>query len=621
MPTVTEALAVGMQSHQVGNLKKAERIYRQILHADPGNADALHLLGIMACQVGKQDLAIQYLGQALAQFPDNPVFHANLGVAYQALGRLPEASRHFQEALRLKPDYAEACNNLAATLTDQGHLDEAEKFLRQALRLKPEFADGQANLGKLLARVGKMEEATAGYRQALCLRPTPKLRLAAATLLPPIYQSLNDLKAWRQRLTDNLRQLHEAGVTLDLTHETAPTCFFLAYQGRNDRDLQRDLARRYVPPRDVPGPTADQERTGGKIKIGFISRSFRDHTIGHLMRGLMAHLSREAFEVTVLSVGSYRDEVAQFIQQHADHYLGLPSSLPECRRLIAGQGLDVLFYADVGMDPLTYSLAFSRLAPVQCATWGHPLTTGIDTIDYFISSDLLETSEAAEHYTEQLIRLKALPIYYYRPSLPAQPKSREVFGLAADGHLYGCLQSLFKLHPEFDPLLAEILRADPKGILVLIHGQSRHWDEMLLQRFRTIMPDVVDRVHFVAGQKREDFLSLNATMDVLLDPLHFGGGNTSYEALALGVPIVTLPSPFLRGRISLALYQQMNVRDCVAVTAEDYVRIAVKLGTDAAYREAIRAKILAANGVLYENLQGVRELEQFLVQIMKKIRK
>src|SRR5262249_8223166 len=150
------------------------------------------------------------------------------------------------------------------------------------------------------------------------------------------------------------------------------------------------------------------------IKVGFLSAHFREHTIGRLTQGLVATLARDTFTVTVLSLGRHDDALARFFKRHADRHVELPRHLPTARRLIAAEQLDVLYYTDVGMEPLSHALAFSRLAPVQCITWGHPVTTGIPTLDYFVSSGLLEADGAAEHYTERLVRLKTLPIYYYR---------------------------------------------------------------------------------------------------------------------------------------------------------------------------------------------------------------
>jgi predicted O-linked N-acetylglucosamine transferase (SPINDLY family) len=210
------------------------------------------------------------------------------------------------------------------------------------------------------------------------------------------------------------------------------------------------------------------------------------------------------------------------------------------------------------------------------------------------------------------VQLKGLAVYYYRPALPAALKGREHFGLPASGTLYACLQTLFKFHPAFDEILAGILRRDPRSTLALLQGRQRHWEEMLKQRFAATMPDVADRIVFVPQQDHAGFMNLTALADVLLDPIHFGGGNTSYEGLALGTPIVTLPSPFLRGRITLALYRQLGMLDCVVSNPAEYIELATKLGKDEDYRKTIRAKILDANDVLFENDAGVRELMQFL---------
>jgi predicted O-linked N-acetylglucosamine transferase (SPINDLY family) len=438
-------------------------------------------------------------------------------------------------------------------------------------------------------------------------------------LLPPMYESMEDLHAWRKRLIENLDRLHREGVVFEPARESAEPLFYLAYQGLNDRDIQRAAARLYVP---APGP---EERPAGgrpggtgKIRIGFLSRHLKNHTIGRLMRGLIAQLSRELFSVTVLTIGTFQDWLADFIKQHADNYIALPINAQAARRVIAQQNLDVLFFTDVGMESVSYSLSFSRLAPVQCVTWGHPTTTGSPNMDYFISSVDLDTEEATEHYTETLVRPRTMPIYYYRPQLSEKPRGRAEFGLPEDRHLYSCPQSLFKFHPEFDDILGRILRADPLGLLVLLEPTHAYWREVLLKRFSPRYADVVDRIKFIPRLSPEAFLELNAFSNVLLDPIHFGGGNTSYEGFAVGTPIVTLPSPFLRGRITYAQYKQMGVSDCIVKDADEYVDLTVKLGTDPEYRAMMRDKILASCGVLYENATGVRELEQFLQQAVAK---
>jgi len=609
---------LGLAYQALGQLGEAQASYLEALRLRPDCAEAHNNLANVLVDLGKLDEAEAGYRRALAINPNSPDAHNNLGVALAIQGKLDEAATSLRQALHLKPDYAKAHLDLGHVVLEQNKVDQAALHYREALRLQPDMVEAHASLAGVLGEQGRVDEAGACLQQALRLRPSARLRIALATRLPVIYQSMTELRSWREHLTQEVRELRDQQGVHDLTEEPGLNLFYLAYQGSNDRDIQREVACLYRAPEHVAGwSSAVAAPPNGRIRVGFLSSFFRKHTIGYLMGGLVAQLARRQFTVTVLSVGCHQDAVAGFFKEHADHYLELPRHLPSARRLLAEQQLDVLFYADIGMDPVTTALAFSRLAPVQCTTWGHPVTSGIETIDYFISSEHLETAQAEQHYSESLVRLKTLPIYYYRPELPAPLKGRGNFGLGDEAHVYACPQSLFKLHPEFDEIVGAILRGDPRGTLVLSQGTVEHWHQLLRQRFAATLADVVDRIHFHAPLSRPDYLTLLALADVLLDPLHFGGGNTSYEGLAFGVPIVTMPSQFLRGRITLALYEQMGVLDCVAHSPQEYIAIALRLGTDPAYRQTIRAKILAANGVLYENAAGIRELEQFFQRAVK----
>jgi predicted O-linked N-acetylglucosamine transferase (SPINDLY family) len=168
------------------------------------------------------------------------------------------------------------------------------------------------------------------------------------------------------------------------------------------------------------------------------------------------------------------------------------------------------------------------------------------------------------------------------------------------------------MHPDFDPVVAEILRRDPQGELVLIAGRQPQWTALLRARFERTLGDAAARVRFLQAQPNPEFLHLCALADVMLDTIHFGGGNTSYEALAVGTPIVTLPGAYLRNRITLALYRKMGMLDCVVHSPPEYVELALRIGTDREYRAALSRKIHESGRILFEDPAEVRELERFL---------
>ena len=636
MGKLDEAIAAYRQAEEMGptdanlennfgnTLYAQERIedavvhYRRALEVKPDHVAALNNLGNALKRQGQVDEAIACLGRALEIDPDHAHALNNLGNAYLAQQQVAKATACYRQALEKNPGLFEAHNNLGTILYQRKRVVEAFACYRRALEIKPDHADTLNNFAEALKDGGQTEEAAAMIQKAQEIKPSNKRRFSLATVLPAIGRSVDELARWRRRMVDQLSGMIEEGIQLDPTRDAAPVLFYLAYQGMNDRPIQEMVTRLYAKETDSlkPRPPTDPNRSG-KIRVGFISKYLRNHTIGKLSQGLIAQLSRRTFDVTVFSLEANDEPMAREIQHQADRYVVVPGNVSKARQIVSDAQVDVLFYTDVGMDPMTSALARARLAPVQCVTWGHPVTTGIPQIDYFISSNLLEPPGAEEHYTERLVRLDTLPVYFHRPRLSSPPKRRTDFGLSDSSHIYLCPQSLFKFHPDFDRPLAQILRRDSLGEVVLIEGAFPHWKKLLMDRFRATIPDVVDRIRFVPSQKLEDFLHLVALSDVVLDPLHFGGGSSTYETLALGTPIVTRPSEFMRGRVTYACYQKMGLLDCVAWDIDDYVNLAVRLGTDRAYRDRIRGKILAAADVLFEDQEAVRQIEQFFVWVVK----
>ena len=625
-PTFAEAHNnLGAAQQEQGRLEEAVAQCRQALVLKPAFAEAHNNLGLILSRQGHLEEAVAHYQKAIALKPDYAEAYNNLGNALKRHGRLEEAVAHYQKAIALKPDYGDAYNNLGSVLGAQCKLEEAVVHYKQAMAHAPNLAEAYINLGVALHELGQTEEALEYFRQAREIKDKDGWRILKASRLPVIANSLDHLLEARHRFKEQIAELLRQNLLLDdPVSEVVNASFYLAYQGCNDLEIQQSLSRLYEQACPSLNYTAAHchapcsGRAGRKIKVGFISAHFRNHTIGLLMRGLLAHLSRRMFSVTVLAFPYPADDVSESIFRHADRTVVLPAALAAARHQIAQEQLDILFYADIGMDPMTYFLAFSRLAPVQCVTWGHPVTTGIQAVDYFVSSELLEPKHAEEYYSERLVRLKHLPTYYYRPAVSTTPLvSRKEFGLDDRSTFYLCPQSLFKIHPDFDRVAANILQADQQGVIIFIEGNYSHWSELLRRRFQKTIPEVVDRIRFLPRQSSSNFQRLLSVADVILDPLHWSGGNTTYEALAVGTPIVTLPGEFMRGRVTYGCYTQMGVMDCVATTKEKYVKLAVRLGTDPSYRAKIKAKILAANNVLYENAEAVRDMERFFVEAVE----
>lgn len=641
-PLLDEAMA----HHQAGRLAQAEPLYRAILKSDPQHPDALHMLGLIAMQQGRPEEAVRLISGVAARHPQVPEIQNNLGNAHRARGRLEEADACYQRALELRPDFVEAMNNRATVLDVLGRAEEAETLLRDALRhrpayveawnnlgavrrsqgrlaeaadcfrraleLRPDYPEAHANLGQALSALGEADEAIEHFHAAARIRPAPALQVMQAVALPAIYASADDIARRRARWVAEVERLQGVGREALAAEDLGTPSFFLAYQGQDDRPLVEALARVYLrlAPElawKAPHCARPDPLDGRRIRVGVVSRYLRRHTIGKLYRGLLRELDRGRFETVLFHFGLPDDE-SRAIAAEADRAVPLAGPLRTMRERVAAERLDVLLYTDVGMEPTTYFLAFARLAPVQCVSWGHPVTTGIPNVDLFISSTLVEPEGAEAHYSERLARLSTLPTCYQPPPFDLAP-DRAGFGLDPDERLYACPQSLFKMHPAFDPILADLLRRDPRGRLLLIEGSCAAWTERLMARFRQSLSDVVERVTLLPRQPEDRFLRLLATADVLLDPLHFGSGNTAFEAFAVGTPLVTLPGAYMRGRVTLGCCRRMGLDDCVARDAGDYVEKAVRLAGDAEWRASVVAAMRARRSLLYDDLLAVREVE------------
>jgi predicted O-linked N-acetylglucosamine transferase (SPINDLY family) len=613
----------GNELRAQGQLDQAIRSYQRTIAINPNLAETFNNLGIAYTDQGKLDEAVASFDRALALKPGFAEAHNNRGNALKNKGSLAEAMTAYERALALKPAFAEAHVNRGDVLGNRRQFDEALASYDRALALKPDLAGAHGNRGVLLAGQGKVDEAVASFDRALALEPgSLKYAWMSKLWLPIILPADNDAAAHRERYRQSIAALKESSGVLtaaDALH--LPSMFHLAYDSVDDRATLEELAGLYRakwPTVTFEAPHVRNWRPpqgDRRLRIGFLSEFFWDHTIGKLYRGLIRHLDRSRFEIVLIHAPqAQRDSMADQLDALADRSLRLAPSLALQQQAVAEQQLDALFYPDVGMSRDTYLLAYARLAPVQAVSWGHPNTTGSNTLDYFVSAESIEPTDADLLYSERLIRMSRLPCTYEPPADAPDSTTRADFGLPESGTLYGCPQSLFKFHPEFDAILAEIAAGDPQGHIVVIDGAQPALNDLLRRRWQRNQPSLVDRVRFLPRMTRERFLALMVHFDVLLDPIHFGSGNTLYEAMVRGTPIVTWPGRFMRGRIVAAAYRQMGIVEApIARRLADYAPLALALGRDPARREALRqASLAAAKRNLFDDRQAVTDFEAFV---------
>lgn len=531
---------------------------------------------------------------------------------FHAQGRLDLAAHSYEAAIASHPAPAPLLVDLGNLRQDQGNQPGALLCYERALEADGNCVVALQNLGYLLFNMGEAEKAHDIYERLIALDPAPLNRLLATSVLPVVYDSRADVEYWRNRQIKLLDELISTGGKVDATASLVPTAFFAAYQGLCDRELMEKRGQ-VITGHDFTGGRKLPARPDGRRRVAFMSAYFRDHTIGRLNLQRFQHLNRDRIHLTIIYTGGGRDETVEKFAACADQFVQLSRDLNTAMQTLSKMDLDVLVHADVGMDALTQTLAYSRFAPIQMATWGHPDTSGSRMMDYYLSSRELERPDGQADYSEKLVLLPSLGINYQRPQLAENAKGRSQLGLPPDKHLYACPQTLFKFHPDFDEVLATILRDDPLAEIVLLEGRLPEWTHRLKRRFRRTLPEQGSRVRFLPALPRADFLSLLAVSDVVLDPLHFGGGNSSLEAIAVGAPVVTICGNYLRSRITSAIYTQIGYHELVAKDPAHYAALAVRLGTDRIYRAAVVERLKAAAANLFDDRRASMELETCLL--------
>lgn len=505
--------------------------------------------------------------------------------------------------------------------------EEARRALEQAVA-QGAGVDALAVLCAVRGELGDSAGAEDALARAVALRPAdPSLALLDATLLPMVYRGAQDLERWRARYTSRLDQFvrdvarykPEAARILGLPR----TNFLLAYQGRDDVALQTRLCEGLtVLLREAcPQFLVSRKRVArSRIRVGFASAFLFDCTIGRYFVSWFEGLDTQRFEIAGFMTGAAGDDFTERIARSCAFFERVNRPVTDVAARIAAAELDVLVYPEVGMDPRCRLLSCLRLAPTQLAAWGHPQTTGSPEIDAYLTCAEMEAPQGQAHYTEPLLALPGLGVAYDPPPAPP-PFARAELGLEPGRRVYCCPHSLFKLHPDTDALFAEILAADPDGLLVVFHAQSAGAEpaRVIAERIaraleqRGVAPRRQLRV--VPRMAPTDFRRALQAADVVVDPLHWSGGNTALDALAMGVPVVTTPGTLMRSRQAAAMLRRLGVAGLVAGSATEAARVAVNVANDRSLRDAMSERIRANRGQLFGDGEPVKRLACLLEEL------
>lgn len=659
-PGYPEALNNMGVAHKVqGKFDEAIEILNEAIRQRPTYAEAYFNLGAAYQGKGDNTMACQCYNKAIELRPAYPEAYINLGVSSAATvfnsnqqEKLEYACRCYRKALEFHPDYAEAYNNLGVALQDLEKIEESIECYRRALEIKPDYPDGYNNLGNALREDDHIDEAIDVYQKALTIKadsanlPSDHFIRKIGTCLveleriPVVYTDTQEIEKYRQNYVRFINEalhlvsennyefsLEELGLLRRIMFRL--TNFYLAYQQFDDRELQEKFSRLSAavmkPDLGKYYTLERKRRPGSKIRIGIASEFLRYHNGSFWAYDWFRHLPKDDYEFFLYSLNGLTDEVTgKFAELGTYRWLPFRDhDYMQSVEAISNDDLDILLISDVGMSASSRMLALTKLAPIQCVSWGHPMTTGSKQVDFYLGCELMETPESDGYYTEKLIRLPKIGLYFDMPQLSEEKMTRADFGIPDSKVLYGSVQSLFKYLPQYDSVYARIAKQVPDSHFIFAANRSAKVTGKFKQRLKVEFEqeglDFEKHVTIVNRVGLSRFIQLLEVLDVNLDTIGWSGGITTMRSLGVDLPVVTIAGQYMRGRHSSAMLEMIEVEELIADSLDKYVDLAVKLGQNKKHRQSVVSKIKKNKHKLFQDLQCVEALDKFFKNEVAKL--
>jgi predicted O-linked N-acetylglucosamine transferase (SPINDLY family) len=627
-PTQASALEAAQARQRAGDLAGAVSDYEALVDLAPDYWEARESLAFALYAQGRFAQAAEQFAEVARLRPESAAAHGNLGNLLWQLDRHVDALAAWDRVLAIDPRQQDALFNSAQALGYLGRPLEAIDRMRSLLLLRPVQASTYFRAGMLFHSQGLREEALRSFADALTHDPAhgEARWMQAIAQLPLAYGPHESPEGDVDRFVAALGALDD---WFDASHAAQGASavavrqpFYLAFHEVDVRDAMSrygDLCARLM--RSASPPAAQvgvRSRARAPVSVAVVSAYFCDHSVWTaLMRGFCAQIDRDRVSMHVFHTGTQDDAETDLARASSASFFGGPRDLDQWVAAIRSVDPDVVLYPEIGMDAMSARLASMRLAPSQVVAWGHPQTSGLPTIDYFLSAQAFEPSDGASHYRERLVALPNLGCYYdeLRPDF-AVPE-----GFSDNDRVphIVCAGTPYKYTPRHDALFIDIARrlgacrflffVDMAPLL------SRKIEERLALAFRHAGLDPRDHIRFLPRQSRPAFFELMRGADVYLDTLGFSGFNTAMQAIECGLPVVACEGRFARGRLASGILRTIGMDDLVAATPSDYVETTVRLCADIGHRSSVASRIAQGRGAAIRDLAPVRALEDFLENI------
>ncbi|MEE9302338.1 MAG: tetratricopeptide repeat protein [Thiotrichaceae bacterium] len=647
----------GLTQHQQGNFEQANKLYKQVIQANPAHIDALHLSGVIAYEQENYDSAIGLINKALENAPQIPAFHYSIGNAYYAKQDLTQAIRHFQQAVKFKPGYIEAHWKLGLALQQQGALNPAihhylevirlipdsqaanfagvhynlglaftvqnasEKAVhhyQQLMRLNPSHIEGLENLGILLHQSGRYEESVTCYEQALRINPKNSTVYANfGNTLQAQGESEKALVYFKKGIEfaqkDERLLLYQYYLFGLQYNESVTPEKILEESCQWGDEVRSFCAPVYTTHSNTPDPNR-------RLRIGYLSPDFQNHSVAFFANALLTARNHKEFEIVCFAEISQPDTVTNQFQRLVDawHFTsGIPDK--QLAELIYSEKIDILVDPWAGHTKGNRLLTFAyRPAPLQITLY--QTTTGLECMDYRITDSYLDPPDENGANREPLLRLPH-SIFCFSPP-PEAPAVGSLPCIRNDHITFGSFNNPAKYNPSMLSVWRNILLGIPRSRLILKNSafQSNTVRNFVLSHFKAAgIAD--DRIEFIYYSPfRKDHLEKYNGVDIALDPFPYNGTTTTAEALWMGVPVIVLKGGKNFSRTSQSFLAILGLADLTANTPTEYISTAIKLANNTQQLTKLRQSLRQnmKNSPLCDQVNYMHALEKLYRKIWRR---
>ena len=613
---------------QLKNFKESNNLFLKALTIKPENQELLNNLGNINYEIGNYNQAINFFKKSI--FINNKFDKAyyNLAMTYKELNNFKDSEINYKKAISINPENLNACNNLAGLLAKLNRFKESMKYYKKILKNNPKYANAFCGIANIFRATDQTNKAIINYQKAIDLEPKNlSFRWLDLTIFPKIYQDTNEQKYFRERFEKKIETIeslinNEFAFNDYLLIEAlqSSTNFLLSYQVENDLKLQIKYANlvtslsNKIFKNKFLNHKSKNYNSNKKIKIGFISSNFKFHSVSKTFKNWIININKNLFESFIFHIGNDFDEISNTIKNSTNNFFSHTSVIKLAKK-ITFENLNILIFLDIGMDPKVQILASQKLAQIQCCTWGHPSTSGFKSIDYFFSSQLMETTNSQNYYSEKLLCLPSIGTVYDKINIKKIDIKNAI--KRTDTIKFLSNHSLFKLLPKNDHIFFDIQKKINKCEFHFFEGENKYITYKFIKRLKKLcLINNIIYENFFYFHKRAEYkiyLKILNQSDIILDNFGFSGFNTGIEAINLNKPIITMPGKYMRGKLVYAILKKIDLEILIANSKKEYVNIASKLAKNKELRNTIIYKIKKNKDKLYKDENYINDLEKIIL--------